>query len=52
MTLRTGDMLMGLFKRCALWKEWMDDNLDKFKRMVVTCWYNEINHLDITVKKQ
>ena len=32
MALRTGDMLMALFKRSAHWKEWTDDNLDKFKR--------------------
>lgn len=35
MTLRTGDMLMGLFKRSAQWKEWKGENLDKFKRELV-----------------
>lgn len=32
MALRTGDLLMALFKRSAQWKEWTDESLTKFKQ--------------------
>jgi lipopolysaccharide cholinephosphotransferase len=35
MVLRTGDMLMGLFKRSAQWKEWTDDSLAHFKQELI-----------------
>lgn len=31
MALRTGDILMGLFKKSSRWKEWNDESLAKFK---------------------
>lgn len=32
MALRTGNILMGLFKRSTQWKEWTDESLAKFKQ--------------------
>ena len=36
MSLRTGDVLMGLFKRSSQWKEWTEESLLKFKQELVT----------------
>ena len=35
MALRTGDMIMGLYKRSAQWKELTDESLAKFKRELI-----------------
>ena len=43
MTLRTGDMLMQLFKKSSQWKDWNDESLAKFKGELLSIAEDFIN---------